>query len=564
MTMAQFAFRIHFRLGLTLLALWASTNRAQLHFFNPGTLQFSPECNSALAAELDCTVLETGGFMYTREAELTADILDQMCTEKCKAFLKVYREAVEAACTHDKYDATKHDTGEGNPGVYKPIVLPDYYITNYNQRCLTDSNGEYCALKLQEAETVDHCDECNLWTFREKLDNGFFANDDLLDNYAHRISSCRVTTIPPPMPSSVLLSSTPAPTARKRPCAGRKVPIQPGDTCDSFTLRHNVSTYRLLIDNGLQSGCVDFPTRGLLCVIGSCQTHRVTESDTCPGLASKYGITITQFRTWNQVLNARCSIMGILVGHMVCVGYPGRGTPAKAVPPPSNLAPDVNTKSGKYYQVKEGDYCAVIAMENFDCTNLRPGYSYCVSPIGNIETYPGYAADLPTATLKPWTSLPTQTTLPLAKGTRKDCKVLVNCTLANNTRYCVSLWDPALEEADDDDDDWMPGYEGVPENAAPESTEDCYDWYSTEEGDTCDSMLQCGNIALDAFYAWNPSVKYDCSNLTLNTSYCVSGDDFEDTVYPWPLGTSTIPAPPITASTSSVDTVELPALLIQP
>jgi hypothetical protein len=46
----------------------------------------------------------------------------------------------------------------------------------------------------------------------------------------------------------------------------------------------------------------------------------------------------------------------------------------------------------------------------------------------------------------------------------------------------VSLWDSALEEDDDDDDDWMPGYEDVPENAAPESTEDCYDWYSTEEG----------------------------------------------------------------------------------
>jgi hypothetical protein len=83
-----------------------------------------------LAAELDCTILETGGFMYTRDAELTADILDQMCTEKCKASLKLYREAVEAACTHDEYDATKHDTGDGNPGVYKPIVLPDYFITN--------------------------------------------------------------------------------------------------------------------------------------------------------------------------------------------------------------------------------------------------------------------------------------------------------------------------------------------------------------------------------------------------------------------------------------------------
>jgi hypothetical protein len=204
--MDHFAFRVPFRSVFAWLVLGASTTRVQLHFFNEGTLSFSPECNSALAAELDCTALETGSFMYTHDAELTADILDQMCTEKCKASLKAYRGAVEAACTHDEYDATKHDTGDGNPGVYKPIVLPDYYITNYNQRCLTDSNGEYCALKLQEAETIDHCDECNLWTFREKLDNGFFANDDLLEKYADRTSSCGVTTIPPPTPSSVLLS----------------------------------------------------------------------------------------------------------------------------------------------------------------------------------------------------------------------------------------------------------------------------------------------------------------------------------------------------------------------
>jgi hypothetical protein len=116
--------------------------------------------------------------------------------------------------------------------------------------------------------------------------------------------------------------------------------------------------------------------------------------------------------------------------------------------------------------------------------------------------------DLPTATWRPWTSLPTATTLPLANGTRKDCKVYEyntrgeipcdwlrgvrsllnfedwnpsvvwwNCTLANNTCYCVSLWDPALEEDDEDEWDLDP-----PKNAAPGSTEDCYYWYSTKEG----------------------------------------------------------------------------------
>ncbi|KAI9372232.1 hypothetical protein BJX61DRAFT_542930 [Aspergillus egyptiacus] len=590
---------------IVLLSLGVSITRAQLHLFNsPNGLPFSPECVRALTAEVDCSVLETGSTMYTRETDLTVKILDQMCTEQCKASLKAYRDALKL---------------HARASNIIPPTMPPY------KRCLVDSAGDYCILRLQQAESVDHCDECNLWTFREKLYNGYFYNEYLMEQYMNQTSSCEVSTIPLPTPSSVLLSSLPAPTATERPCEGRKVAIQPGDTCDSFALANNVSTYRLLIENGLESGCANFPTEGSLCVIGSCQTHKVTESDTCPGLASRYLITITQFRTWNQVLNSECSNMHVLVGHMACVSFPGNETstdnpyatkPAgrtatAAAPVPTNLGPDVNTECGKYYQVKEGDYCQVIAMRNGimlddfyflnpgidkNCTNLWVNYNYCVSPVGNIETYPGYAAvtggpttsrwtpappttaidwdDLPPATLTPWTPLPTPTTLPLSKGTRKDCKVYKdntlgdipcwwfahqvetshfadwnslpwwNCTLTNNTRYCVLLADEFLRT----EDSLEPDYVDLPVNAAPNSTYDCYEWYETEEGDTCDGVLQMANIALDAFYAWNPSVKDDCSNLWLNTSYCIWGDGYEDTYYPdpelTPTPTTTTAAPP--------------------
>jgi hypothetical protein len=51
--------------------------------------------------------------------------------------------------------------------------------------------------------------------------------------------------------------------------------------------------------------------------------------------------------------------------------------------------------------------------------------------------------------------------------------------------------------------------------------------------------------------------------MTLNTSYCVWGDGFEETVYPWPSGTSTTSAPQTPTSTRRVDTVEPPVLVIQ-
>ncbi|RDW93890.1 LysM peptidoglycan-binding domain-containing protein [Aspergillus mulundensis] len=533
--------------------------------------------------------------MYTRNGNFTAEVLGQMCTEQCKASLKSYREAVEAACANDEYDSAKNATIKGSSGLYKPIVLPDYYLTNYNQRCLVDGEGEYCILKLQNPEGLDKCDECRLRTLREKLNNGYFYADDLMEQYTSRTSSCEVTTIPTPNPSSVVISSAVAPTATAKPCEGRQVAIQQGDTCDSFAAANNVSTYRLLIDNKLQSGCANFPTEGSLCVIGSCQTHNVTKDDTCQGLASKYSITITQFRTWNQVLNSRCSNMDLLVGHMACVSYPGNATSTKnpyatngaggtattAAPVPTSLAPDVHTECGN---------------------------SQGVRPVGNIATYPGYAtatggpttsrwtpkmpekatawSDLPMATLTPWTSLPTPSTMPLAKGTRKDCKeyadntygevpcdwltthvsdihfaewnpsvVWWNCTLANNTRYCTLLGEAFIEESD-----LEPVYLDLPVTAAPNSTYDCYYWYTTEEGDTCDSVLEMADIALEAFYAWNPSVKSDCSNLWLDTSYCISGDGYDDTFYPAPLPseTSTALSPPPTPTctcTCGTDTV---------
>ncbi|KAL2855389.1 hypothetical protein BJY01DRAFT_243354 [Aspergillus pseudoustus] len=131
---------------------------------------------------------------------------------------------------------------------------------------------------------------------------------------------------------------------------------------------------------------------------------------------------------------------------------------------------------------------------------------------------------MPVATnLASWVPVVTPTAAPLANRTRLDC------SLTNNTRYCTLLEsgyytgnltdDPRLIHAD------------YPSNAAPNSTEECKQWYETMDGDTSESLLRSAGIALDAFYAWNPSVKSDCSNVWLNTSYCISGPGYDDAYY---------------------------------
>ncbi|PWY95959.1 hypothetical protein BO94DRAFT_571459 [Aspergillus sclerotioniger CBS 115572] len=423
----------------------------------------SPGCVAALTASLSCAFIESGNSMYQFTTDLTPDHLDQMCTDECKTSIASYREAVETACADDKYD--DGDSSKGTSGVYRPIVLPDYYFTNYNQRCLKDSDGNYCLFHLQSTDTQDECDACGLRMFQAELRNGYFYNDDLAEQYSSLTSSCGVSTLDLPTPTPVVVTSSSTTSTIPTSCADRSAVIQPGDTCDTFAAANNVSTWRMLIENGLQSGCVDFPSSGTLCVTGHCQTHLVTASDSCMSLALKYGITITQFITWSSVLNSQCSNFDVLIGHYVCVSYPGRatsehnpyatgafGATAKvAAPVPSDIAPGTNTNCGKYYRAKENDYCQAIAMAqgitvsdllflnpeiHANCSNIRPNHSYC-----EISDYPGYGGttstpwwvgqtgtrmnwdDLPLATgLTSWVPIVTPTTAPLAPNTRRDCE----------------------------------------------------------------------------------------------------------------------------------------------
>lgn len=75
------------------------------------------------------------------------------------------------------------------------------------------------------------------------------------------------------------------------------------------------------------------------------------------------------------------------------------------VPVPTNIVQNINVHCSKYHETKTGDTCALITQRqrislkdlrflnpdlDTDCTNLMPGYSYCVKPVGNIKTYDGY------------------------------------------------------------------------------------------------------------------------------------------------------------------------------
>ncbi|KAI3227720.1 hypothetical protein CBS147310_7445 [Penicillium roqueforti] len=218
---------------------------------------------------------------------------------------------------------------------------------------------------------------------------------------------------------------------------------------------------------------------------------------------------------------------------------------------------------------------------NANCTNLFLDYSYCVQAVGDIATYSGYAttttkytsltadpaitwANLPTATRPVYNLTTTTSSYPLASGSLDGCfatfnnnmgalgcweaasifgvsvtnfllwnpsilngqnYTIYNCKLTNETRYCGSFYNQTLASTS------TMVWASVPTDAPANSTTECLDWYETVDGDDCDSICRSYDIPFTSLYEWNPSVGSDCTNLWMNTPYCVMGHGWSTVSY---------------------------------
>lgn len=79
-----------------------------------------------------------------------------------------------------------------------------------------------------------------------------------------------------------------------------------------------------------------------------------------------------------------------------------------------------------------------------------------------------------------------------------------------------------------------------PTNAHPNSTAPCAGWYYVQDGDYCQSISIRQNIALRDFYFLNPGIDANCTNLWLDTSYCVEAVGDINTYSRYPYSTSAI------------------------
>ena len=99
----------------------------------------------------------------------------------------------------------------------------------------------------------------------------------------------------------------------------------------------------MLYLNNLEAGCTHFPDAGKKpCMPNKCQIYTLKKDDSCYGITESYknAFIMSQLVLWNVDINSGYDNLEMLVGHQICVSYPGDGGLNSSVTPAaSTLAP---------------------------------------------------------------------------------------------------------------------------------------------------------------------------------------------------------------------------------
>ncbi|KAF1988221.1 carbohydrate-binding module family 50 protein [Aulographum hederae CBS 113979] len=553
-------------------------------------------CLEAYNAEVSCPA--TIGFLYAdRFPDLPKSALEGLCTGECFQSLVEHRNNVSKSCESDVHYYNNVDSSSWNV-----TFLEDEAIYAHNLTCLIRSDGQFCNSWFQQSRNdnrTTECDECYMKTvFMQAVSPVESDADEMRLIYSSMSSSCSYDG-PSATEVEHFLLSSPTPS---RSCSSMYA-IQPEDTFLRISTSQNISTSALVNANGLTYHSSSLPSPGTLCITQRCSVYAVQKGDTCTDIARSVGLSVPQLRAWNPTINGHCSNLKDMVNRTLCTSNPlgdyavtssqGASTlTAPAAIPTSQLAPNTTTHCGQFYQVSSGDSCATITtkfnveLKDFlflnpgvdqNCTQLWKNYNYCVQPVGDITTYPGYSASSTSIQFRPesLTPLPwdysiasnqaNRTIIPIADQSRRDCwsyfwvnsphRSTFSCwDVADWSEISLEqflMWNPSLDQkapnatADSTQDDGCrlepsvsycnaiasptppaPVPSGPPSPRATDEIEGCTDWVQSLAAVSCqDVLLPAVRLSMSTFYKMNPSVKSDCSGAVNGMFYCCSTRD---------------------------------------
>ncbi|KAL8350544.1 hypothetical protein RB598_005716 [Gaeumannomyces tritici] len=591
----------------------------------------SQGCAAALSQEVSTSVCNPMANRLLKGYFYAESTLNRTCTDGCADFLAQYESSVVSSCRdeewQDYFNAAEKDS---EPEAVQVRVIPNLLRHLFALTCLRDS-GRFCNVVIGNAamaadpgsthfgwapppgsgaDIPSSCDLCFVKRLRMEAGSPYYEGPRLssMSLYQSLTSSCGVADMP--LTTSTLDFPTPTGAQPTPTCAGSTYAVQAGDTCLSISQSQSIGTGWLVDDNNLGAWCSDFPAPGTsLCIANKCQVYTLQPNETsCAAIARRSNITEAQLKAWNPIIDLGCYNLPKMNGTALCVSAPGRqyvppanatitgspGTGATPVPVPGDVAEGTTTRCARYHYVLPDEYCNLLSLKygisipdfitlnpavNENCTNLFAKESYCVQPVGDINTYPGRpghsSTRTGTATVDPgpstaFTLLPDSTMVPyerndtrspLADGTRDDCAHYLEgawftnvtsggslgsvCALAASNYFAeleaLGLWNPSLGNTSDPGCRFevgkrycaqlywdANGAQPVPDGPLYEYElregyiKGCTRFSDVPLGWECSDIYDYYGITKEQFYQYNPAVGSDCNNLWPNYAYCTS------------------------------------------
>jgi len=260
--------------------------------------------------------------------------------------------------------------------------------------------------------------------------------------------------------------------------------------------------------------------------IATCKKWYITRvNDNCESVATLFGaFSAAEFITWNPSVGYDCS--RIQQDTYYCVGIPGTPTTRSAGATPT-IPSAMQTQTGiapnctRFWLVSRTDTCASIIRYSglvggdtkatdfyawnpavgYNCVNLLPDYSVCVSVTERVSIPP-----LSTVTISDGKTI----TGPPSSSTKSSTKP-VSSSSSTTKPPASSSSSPAVPVT-------------TPSPFMPGMVDNCVRFYfrgSDAAALFCYDIASYAGIALSNFYTWNPNVGNDCGGLWADTWYCV-------------------------------------------
>jgi len=351
------------------------------------------------------------------------------------------------------------------------------------------------------------------------------ANNPSLNSYCD-IQSGQVICLPPGATTSTSTSTTASPTSTAT-CT-KTYTVVPGDYCNLIAGNFGLTLDQLRALNPALDAACDLFVGDVLCVSDTpstttsstvptatptcVQTYTVVPGDYCYKIATQFGITLDQLRSYNPSLDAACDLF---VGDVLCVQ---QGTTTTTSSSSSSTVVSTTTTTSSVptttptcvqtYTVVPGDYCYKIATQ----------FSITVDQLQSYNPSLDAACDLSVGDV-----------LCVQQGTTTSSTSTSTSTTSTDTTISTTT------------------------SSSPTGTPSCSQTYTVVPGDYCYKIATQYGITVAQLMQYNPSVDSNC-DIYVGEVLCVEQGSTTSSVSTTATSTTTTDSSTSTSSTYSVST----------